>query len=83
MKQLIAEEPRYSLTTLKALHYGATYSHITAHGILRVTFTDDSVYGVYQGNVLSIGPSGVFARTDDGMIKSDVAPARILHAEVI
>lgn len=76
------QEPRYTLKTLQALYYGATYGRITAHGILRITFTD-SVCDVHAGNVLSIGPAGVFARTDDGSLKSHVMPARILHAEVI
>lgn len=81
-QQIRTEEPRYTIKTLQALYYGATYGCITANGILRITFSE-SICDVYEGKVLSIGPAGLFARTDDGSLVSDVKPVQILHAEVI
>jgi hypothetical protein len=75
------EDHRYSLTTLQALHYGATYGGVSAHGTLRIQYTDNDGF-FYEANVLSVSPAGVFARTDDGL-QTDIPPCRILHAEVI
>lgn len=79
---LDTEDTRYSLKTLQALHYGATYGGCTAHGALRVTFTEGS-WDIHSGSVLSIGPAGVSARDDDGTLRTDIKPGRILHAEVV
>jgi hypothetical protein len=83
MKSLLGtEEERYSLTTLRALHYGATYSGASSHGILRITYLDNFC-AVHAGRVLSIGPSGVSAREGDGTLRSEIKPSQILHAEVV
>lgn len=83
MKQLLdTEDPRYTLTTLRALFHGATYGGVTAHGILRITLLDD-IRDVHTGRVMTIGPCGVTVYTDEGMVKEGVQPASIIHAEVV
>lgn len=77
------EDPRYSLKTLRALYYGATHGGAGGHGVIHITFTDDKTGNICAGNVLSVGTSSIFARTDDGALKLNVKPALILHAEVI
>lgn len=76
---LATEESRYSLKTLQALHYGAIYSGVSRHGLLRVTFTDGE--GLQGGNVSAIAASSVHVRTEEGVL--DVKPGMILHAEVV
>jgi hypothetical protein len=81
MKLLGTEDDRYSLKTLRALLYGATYGGVSSHGTLHITFTDDE--GVREGNILAAGPSGIVIRTPDGALRSDISSACIVHAEVI
>lgn len=79
---LDTEEPSYTLKTLWALYYGATYGGVTSHGVVHLTWRDNTDY-VCAGNVLSIGPSGAFVRSDDGTLHCEVKPAQVLHAKVV
>lgn len=80
MNHTSAEEPRYSIRTLQALHYGATYGSATHHTV-RLLITDADF--PTEASVLSVGADGISIQTDDGIIKNGIRPARILHAEVV
>lgn len=72
------KEPRYSLKTLKALHYGAVHEN----GTVRLLINDDTAFP-YTASVQKVGPSGLFVRMGDGTVVSDVDPDRVLYAEVV
>lgn len=72
------EKPAYTLKTLTALHDGAALRGRT----VEILIIDD-INMPRVVNVHKVGPSGVFATTGDGTVLSDIAPSRVLYAEVI
>lgn len=78
MNPLNAEGERYSLKTLKALHYGARHSGVSRRGTVHITYLNGRGE-VHEGNVIAVGETGVETHTETGRI----LPSRILHAEVV
>lgn len=80
---LSTKDTRYSLKTLQAMHYGATYSGVSDRGIVHIEFTVPDG-AVYTGTIVSIVPDGVIAHAIDSSPPTCyVTPEHILHAEVV
>lgn len=74
------EEPRYSIQTLQALYFGATYGS-DHRGTVRLLIED--TYFATEASILSVGADGLLVRAYDGTIRDDIQLTRILHAEVV
>lgn len=77
---LATEESRYSITTLKAMYYGAEFLDEELRRVMGVTFNHAS--GLYTGRVVAVTGATVWVQTGDGNTL-DVTPGMILHAEVV
>lgn len=74
------EEPRYTLKTLTALYYGATYGPASGHGTVQLLINDDNTF-TFTACVHKVGPSGLIIKT--GGVELAVDPSRVLYAEVV
>lgn len=80
MKLYSAEEPRYSIETLRALYYGATFG-TDHHSTVRLLIEDTNF--PTEVSILSVGTDGLSVRAYDGTIQNDIKLTRIIHAEVV
>jgi len=85
MNALSTEVAGYTLKTLLAMHYGSSLTGDSSHygitrGITQVTFSHDD--GVHTGTIAAFSYRGDVVVAVGGELL-DVAPDKVLHAEVI